>query len=68
MGDNIFVERLWRSVKDEAVYPNAYDTLDPAHQGLGRYFNFYNHQRPHQALNYRTPTEVYADRPSILSP
>ena len=64
--DNIFVERLWRSVKYEEVYPNAYDTLDDAHQGLYRYFDFYNHQRPHQALNYRTPAEVYADRPLLL--
>jgi putative transposase len=66
--DNIFVERLWRSVKYEEVYPNGYDTLDDAHHGLYRYFDFYNHQRPHQALGYRTPAEVYADRAVILSP
>ena len=60
--DNIFVERLWRTVKYEEVYPKAYDTLDRAYQGLGDYFKFYNDQRPHQALNNRTPTEVYADR------
>ena len=60
--DNIFVERLWRSVKYEEVYPKAYDTLDQAYQGLEDYFTFYNNQRPHQALNDRTPTEVYADR------
>jgi putative transposase len=65
--DNIFVERLGRSVKDEEVYPNAYDTLHQADQGLDRYFEFYNHPRPHQALNNRTPAEVYADR-STLSP
>ncbi len=59
--DNIFVKRLWRSVKYEEVYPNAYDTLDQAYHGLDRYFEFYNHQRPHQALNYQTPAEVYAD-------
>lgn len=60
--DNIFVERLWRSVKYEEVYPKAYDTLDQAYQGLEGYFKFYNNQRPHQALNNRTPAEVYADR------
>jgi putative transposase len=66
--DNIFVERLWRSVKYEEVYPNGYDTLEEAYHGLRRYFEFYNHQRPHQALGYRTPAEVYADRTIILSP
>jgi putative transposase len=66
--DNIFVERLWRSVKYEEVYPNAYNTLDDAHHGLHRYFDFYNRQRPHQALDYRTPAEVYADRSPSLSP
>lgn len=66
--DNIFVERLWRSVKYEEVYPNGYDTLDDAYRGLYRYFDFYNHQRPHQALGYQTPAEVYADRSLILSP
>ena len=66
--DNIFVERLWRSVKYEEVYPNGYDTLDDTYHGLHRYFEFYNHQRPHQALDYRTPAEVYANRAIILSP
>lgn len=65
--DNIFVARLWRSVKYEEVYPNGYDTLDDAHHGPHRYFEFYNHQRPHQALDYRTPAEVYADRAVTLS-
>jgi len=62
--DNIFVERLWRSVKYEEVYPNGYQTMDEAYRGLHRYFEFYNHQRPHQALGYRTPAEVYVDRAS----
>jgi len=44
------------------VYPKAYDTLDQAYQGLENYFKFYNDQRPHQALNDRTPAEVYADK------
>lgn len=57
--DNIFTERLWRSVKYEEVYLNEYVTPRAARQGLSGYFQFYNHDRPHQALNYRTPAEVY---------
>jgi putative transposase len=57
--DNIFVERLWRSVKYEEVYLHDYQTLDEAAGGLGRYFAFYNHQRLHQALAYQTPAAVY---------
>jgi len=59
--DNVFVERLWRSVKYEDIYPNGYATLREALQGLTRYFLFYNDERPHQALKYRTPAEVPAD-------
>jgi putative transposase len=61
--DNIFVERLWRSVKYEEVYIHDYATPREARQGLARYFQFYDHERPHQALDYRTPAEVYFDRP-----
>jgi putative transposase len=57
--DNIFVERLWRSVKYEEVYLHAYDDMIEAKSGLGRYFVFYNDERPHQALGYRTPAAVY---------
>ncbi len=57
--DNIFVERLWRSVKYEEVYPNDYASPREARAGLSRYLAFYNHERPHQALNYQTPAEVY---------
>jgi putative transposase len=57
--DNVFVERLWRSVKYEEVYPNDYASPREARAGLTRYFAFYNHERPHQALSYRTPAEVY---------
>ena len=57
--DNIFIERLWRSVKYEEVYLNDYDSLPTAWCRLRDYFNFYNQQRFHQALNYRTPYEVY---------
>lgn len=60
--DNIFVERLWRSVKYEEVYLHDYGTPREARQGLTRYFQFYDHKRPHQALGYRTPAEVYFDR------
>ena len=57
--DNIFIERLWRSVKYEDVYLRDYQTPAEAWLGLGRYFEFYNHQRLHQALDYRTPASVY---------
>ena len=57
--DNIFVERLWRTVKYEEVYLRDYADPVEARQGLKAYFRFYNEQRPHQALEYRTPAEVY---------
>jgi putative transposase len=57
--DNIFIERLWRSVKYEDVYLNDYATGPALFAGLTRYFLFYNQERPHQSLNYRTPAQVY---------
>ena len=57
--DNVFVERLWRSVKYENVYLKDYETPREAESGLASYFEFYNHQRPHQALDNRTPAAVY---------
>jgi putative transposase len=57
--DNVFVERLWRSVKYEDVYLKWYETVPELAQGLGRYFAFYNEERLHQALGYRTPADVY---------
>lgn len=57
--DNIFTERLWRTVKYEEVYLTEYASPRQARHGLGLYFQFYNHQRPHQALDYRTPAAVY---------
>lgn len=57
--DTIFVERLWRSVKWAEVYLNAYGSVRAAWRGLDCYFACYNHERPLQALAYRTPAEVY---------
>jgi putative transposase len=60
--DNIFVERLWRSVKYEEVYLKEYQDVLGCIDGLGDYFRFYNDDRPHQALGYRTPQELYFHR------
>jgi putative transposase len=57
--DNIFIERLWRSVKYENVYLKGYETCEETIDGLGSYFPFYNNQRPHQALGYKVPHEVH---------
>ena len=57
--DNIFTERLWRTVKYEEVYLHDYASPKEARQGLTRYLTFYNDERPHQALGYKTPAEVY---------
>lgn len=61
--DNIFIERLWRSVKYEEVYLKEYQDVLSCIAGLQGYFRFYNDERPHQALGYRTPKEVYCARP-----
>ena len=60
--DNIFVERLWRSLKYEEVYLKDYASVTEARAGIGRYFQFYNHQRLHQSLAYRTPAAIYLGR------
>lgn len=57
--DNVFIERLWKSVKYEEVYLHAYDTVSVARAGLSRYFTFYNTRRPHRALDRRPPDAVY---------
>jgi putative transposase len=57
--DNVFVERLWRSIKYEEVYLHAYESIKEARTSIGRWFNFYNYQRPHQSLDYKTPYEIY---------
>jgi putative transposase len=60
--DNIFIERLWRSLKYEDIYLKDYETLKEARDGITNYFYFYNNERPHQSLNYRYPKDVYLDQ------
>jgi putative transposase len=62
--DNIFTERLWRTIKWEEVYLRDYGTPREARRSLSDYLQFYNHQRLHQALDYRTPAEVYGGEPT----
>jgi len=57
--DNVFIERLWRSVKYEDIYLRAYDSASAVRSGLNRYFNFYNSRRPHSSLDGKTPDQVY---------
>jgi putative transposase len=57
--DNVFVERLWKSIKYEEVYLRSYDTVSQARDGIGRYLNFYNARRPHSSLDAMTPDEYY---------
>jgi putative transposase len=57
--DNVFVERVWRSVKYEEVYRRAYDSVAEARASIGRYLAFYNHKRPHSSLDARTPDQAY---------
>ena len=57
--DNVFIERVWRSLKYEEVYLNPYDDVPEARFRIGRYFDFYNGVRPHQSLGYQTPTSFY---------
>jgi putative transposase len=65
--DNVFVERIWKSVKYEEVYLHAYDSVSHARASLGRYLDFYNGQRPHSSLDRRTPDEAYFDPTPILA-
>jgi len=62
--DNVFVERLWRSVKYESIYLHAYETPGEVRVALARYFEFYNAHRPHQSLGYRTPNEICFGTPA----
>ena len=63
--DNVFVERLWRSVKYEDLYLRAYETPAQLRAGLGKYFEFYNTKRRHSALDRRTPDAVYYDQANV---
>jgi putative transposase len=63
--DNIFVERLWRSLKYENIYLHAYATGSEARRGIGNWFELYNNKRLHQALEYKTPDHVYFEQPLI---
>ena len=65
--DNVFVERLWRSVKYEEVYLNAYASVPEARAGIGRYIAFYNTVRPHSALGGRTPDQIYFNQPLLAA-
>jgi len=65
--DNVFVERLWRSVKYEEVYLNAYASVPEARAGISRYFVFYNAVRPHSALGGRTPDQIYLNQPLLAA-
>jgi putative transposase len=65
--DNVFVERLWRSVKYEEVYLRAYDSVGDARASLGRYLDFYNRTRPHSSLAARTPDRAYFDNLPLLA-
>ena len=60
--DNVFIERLWRSLKYELIYPGDFANGADLWQALERYFHFYNHARPHQALGYRTPADLFPHR------
>ncbi len=57
--DNIYIERLWRSLKQEDIYPKVYETGAELHNGVSAYFTYYNTQRPHQSLNYQQPEKKY---------
>ena len=64
--DNIFVERLWRSVKYEDIYIKGYQNIPEAREGLRSYFEFYNRERYHQSLDYATPWQIYSGGCNIL--
>ncbi len=61
--DNVFVERLWRSIKYEEVYLRAYASVSEARAGIGQYLTFYNSRRPHSSLDGRTPDQAYFNQP-----
>ena len=64
--DNIFTERLWRTVKCENIYLHDYQNIEEARAGLTEYFQFYNHRRIHQSLDYKTPAEIYLPNNQLI--
>jgi len=65
--DNVFVERLWRSLKYEEVYLKAYDSVADARTSIASWIEFYNYERPHQSLGYRTPWEAFCNKPEATT-
>ena len=65
--DNIIIERFWRSCKYECVFLNCFETFDELKKGLNAYIHFYNNERPHQALDYKTPNEVFSETIDIIN-
>ena len=65
--DNIFVERFWRTIKQEEVYIKAYDSVQDAYHNIKNYIHFYNNDRPHQSLGYKTPAEIYFQKINITT-
>ena len=63
--DNVFVERLWRTIKYEEVYLHAYESVSAARAGIGRYLDLYNRRRPHSSLDGRTPDAAYFGHESM---
>jgi putative transposase len=63
--DNAFIERVWRSVKQEKIYTGKFENGTQLWMALVEYFNFYNHDRPHQSLHYKSPVEIY--QPSVMN-
>ena len=66
--DNVYVERFWRSLKYEDIYLNDYQSIVECRKGVERYFRFYNEERYHQSLDYRTPDEIYFGRKNFSTP
>jgi putative transposase len=66
--DNIYQERLWRTVKYEEVYLKSYSSVSEARNNLNKFVNFYNHERPHQSLNYKTPADAEIYFAKIIKP
>ncbi len=63
--DNVFVERIWRTIKYEEVYLRAYDSVHEARTSLAKYIDFYNQTRPHSSLNGKTPHQVHRNMPPV---